>query len=59
MRVVKDCLRHAEEADRAAESAREPEAARLFRDTATAWRKLAGVIERNALDVEGPTSKVG
>ena len=47
MATPDECRRRAEEADHSAEKARDPEAARMFREIAIAYRELAGIIERN------------
>ena len=49
MDQASDCRRRAEEADRQAERADDPEAKRMYEGIAAAWRRLADFIERTKI----------
>jgi hypothetical protein len=48
------CRGRAEEADREAQKAHDPEMKRMYEDIAAAWRKLATFIETTKLDRINP-----
>ena len=54
-----DCLVRAEQADRAAAKATDPDAIHLFRGLSDARRETRGVIQRNPPDAAPPALTVG